>query len=186
MSKAWIVILAVAALTGCAPAFWYVGPELGPIQIVHRDGAPHTDRQGRPVAQYDSARSFLPIGVYHALTGTHHGRAYDFATLKQAGFNTVHGWEGQTLTTLVEAAARNGLQLIYHNPTDADIMAQRGNTSILAWYLDEEPTLRKWDPDWTDRFATFKQRRDRIHAMDPGRAVPVCTITNCLYSPLVG
>lgn len=123
------------------------------------------------MAQYDSARSFLPIGVYHALTGTHHGRAYDFATLKQAGFNTVHGWEGQTLTTLVEAAARNGLQLIYHNPTDADIMAQRGNTSILAWYLDEEPTLRKWDPDWTDRFATFKQRRDRIHAMDPGRAV---------------
>ncbi|MBT5109933.1 MAG: hypothetical protein HOM25_14740 [Rhodospirillaceae bacterium] len=171
MSIAWIAILAVAALVGLNPATWYVDPELGAIQTVHQDGAPHTDRRGQPMARYDAVRSFLPIGVYHGLTGTHQGRNYDFATLKQAGFNTVHGWEGQTLAPLHAAASRRGLQLIYHNPTDADVLAGRDSESILAWYLDEEPTLRQWDPDWTERLATFKARRDRIREMDPGRAV---------------
>jgi hypothetical protein len=171
MSIAWIAILAVAALVGLNPATWYDDPELGAIQTVHQAGAPHTDRRGQPMTRYDKARSFLPIGVYHGLTGTHHGRKYDFSTLKQAGFNTVHGWEGQTFAPLLAEASRRGLQLIYHNPTDADVRAGRGNESILAWYLDEEPTLRKWDPDWTERLAVFKARRDRIREMDPGRAV---------------
>jgi hypothetical protein len=171
MSIAWIAILAVAALVGLNPATWYEGPELGPIQIVHQDGAPHTDRQGRRMMQFDAARSFLPIGVYHGLTGSHHGRNYTFAALKKAGFNTVHGWEGQKLAPLATAAARHGLQLIHHNPSDSDVAAWRGNSSILAWYLDEEPTLREWDPGWEDRFDAFKTRRDRIHAMDPGSAV---------------
>jgi len=171
MSIAWIALLAVAALVGLNPAIWYESPELGPIQIVHQGGAPHTDRQGQPLICYDAARSFLPIGMYHGLTGSHNGRSYSFAALKQAGFNTVHGWEGQYLAPLARASAQHGLQLIHHNPSDSDVDAWRGSSSILAWYLDEEPTLREWDPDWEDRFNTFKARRDRIHAMDPGRAV---------------
>jgi hypothetical protein len=167
-------ILLVAAFLAAAfligdPATWYVGPRLGVIQTIYQDGAPHTDRQGRRRMEYDPARSFFPIGIYHGLTGEFGGRRYDFSVLRDAGFNTVHAWEGQGLDSVAPAAARNGLQVIHHNPSDAE--ARRGDPTVLAWYLDEEPSIREWDPEWHARFARFQARRAKLRALDPDRAV---------------
>ncbi|MBL4721973.1 MAG: hypothetical protein JKY20_12700, partial [Alphaproteobacteria bacterium] len=170
MSVLWIVFLA-AALIGLNPATWYSDPVIDAVQTQYQNGAPHTDRQGRVLLAYDSDRSFFPIVIYHGLEGAHHGRRYRFEDLKKAGFNTVHGWEGQPLAPLIAAASRTGLQLIHHNPTERDVEKWRSSSALLAWYLDEEPTLRSWDPDWEDRFTAFIDRRGLIGRLDPGRAV---------------
>ena len=33
-------------------------------QLIYQDGVPHTDRNGRPLTQYDPKRSFLPLTLY--------------------------------------------------------------------------------------------------------------------------
>jgi hypothetical protein len=166
-----VIALLAAALIGLNPATWYSDPDLPAVQTVYQDGAPHTDRQGRALLRYDAARSFFPIAIYHGLSGDHHGVHYDFNVLKDSGFNTVHGWEGQDFTPLLAAASQAGLQLIHHNPTDADLELGRENKAMLAWYLDEEPTLRAWDSTWEERLARFVARRAEIQQRDPGRAV---------------
>lgn len=166
-----VIALLAAALIGLNPATWYSDPDLQAVRIVYQDGAPHTDRQGRSMLRYDAARSFFPIAIYHGLSGDHHGEHYDFDILKNAGFNAVHGWEGQSFAPLLAAASQTGLQLIHHNPTDADLETGRGHKAILAWYLDEEPTLRAWDPTWEARLERFVVRRAEIRRQDPDRAV---------------
>ncbi len=48
---------------------------------------------------------------------------------------------------MLAAAGRNGLQLIHHNPSDADLRRGRGDPAMLAWYLDEDPSILEWDPN---------------------------------------
>lgn len=171
MGVLWIVAAAVVVLFAGNPATWYEGPRLDAVQTVYQDGVPHTDRQGRDLTAYDPQRSFFPIGIYHAVDGEFRGRRFDLSVARDAGFNAVHTWEGQPLETAATAASRNGLQLVYHYPTETEAAAWRDNPAVLAWYLDEDPTIRNWDPDWAKRLDAFQRRKAALQAQDPDRAV---------------
>lgn len=141
------------------------------VRLVHQDQVPHIDNTGAPRTTFNADLSFFPIGLYHALTGPHFGRTYDLSTVAQAGFNTIHAWEGQPIASVVDAARRATLKVLLHNPTDDDVAALADDRSVLAWYLDEEPT-EHYSPDETDkRLDEFRARRDRIRAIDPTRPV---------------
>jgi hypothetical protein len=169
-----IFLIAAAVVAGLFwgdPANRYEGPPAEAVQYIYRDGVPHTDRHGARLTAFDPAKSFFPIGIYHALDGEFRGRRFDMAALRRAGFNTVHGWEGQSLREIAEPAVRNGLQFVYHHPTDSDVTRWRSHPALLAWYLDEDPSIRDWAPNWAESFDRFETRMAAIHALDPGRAV---------------
>jgi hypothetical protein len=143
------------------------------IQTIYQNGVPHTDRNGVPLDHYDPARSFLPIGLYHALYGSIKGRNYPLEDYTNAGFNTLHLWEGQHLSDVADAAKTAHLQLIIHGPKDQEIVAYRDHPAVLAWYLDEEPTGSYWGnkKPMADFFADFVHRRDDIRKLDPRHPV---------------
>jgi hypothetical protein len=171
MAIVWVAVAVAIALFVGDPANRYEGLRLGAVQSMYRDGVPHTDRRGRLLSRYDPARSFFPIGIYHGLSGEFRGRHYGMAALRDAGFNTVHAWEGQDFGAMLAAAGRNGLQLIHHNPGGDDPRRGRGDPALLAWYLDEDPSIREWDPDWRARLDRFQARRAALRALDPDRVV---------------
>lgn len=115
-------------------------PPRSAVQTIYQNGVPHTDGGGNLRFRYDAAKSFLPIGVYHALHGRHFGRDYSLGDIAKAGFNMVHFWEGQRVGAVIDAARRHGLKLIPHYPTDDEIRRLANDPTILGWYLDEEPT----------------------------------------------
>lgn len=165
-AAAWLLLTPLAQV---ARADWVVHP--GAIQTVYSSGVPHTDRTGRRRDAFDRERSFFPLALYHALRGEHHGRRYDLADYRKAGFNAVHFWERQTLKDLAPAAAAAGVQLIVHWPSDADVAAYRDHPAILAWYLDEEPTGAHWEKDMAGHFGRFVKRREEIRALDKNHPV---------------
>ncbi len=171
MGIVWIVAIAVVAVLAGNPATWHESPEIDAVQAVYQDGVPHTDRQGHRLTTYDPERSFFPIGIYHGVAGQFRGRTYDMNLMGAAGFNTVHTWEGQPLESALAAATASGLQLVYHNPKDDEVLRWRDDPGLLAWYLDEDPSIRDWDPEWERRFEIFQSRKAALHAMDPGRSV---------------
>jgi hypothetical protein len=83
------------------------------VQTVYRAGVPHTDRHGTFRTRYDTA-SFFPRCIYHAVAGS-------FRSIRQAGFNCVHTWEGYGMAGVVAELRGSGLQLIRHWPTDAEV-----------------------------------------------------------------
>ena len=155
-----IVVVLALALAGCG----YDRPDFqdspGAVIRVHQDGLPGFDHD-----------TFFPVGLYHALTGPHFGRTYSLATAAEAGFNTVHLWELQDLGPAVAEARRLGLRIIRHDPTDAEVARYAGDPVILGWCVDEEPSMFVSEADTPARLATFRARRARIHALDPGHPV---------------
>lgn len=121
--------------------------------------------------QFDDARSFFPLILYHALHGEVQGRRYDFADYAAAGFNAAHLWEQQDPLALADAAAAAKIQLVVHHPSDDIVKALANHPAVLAWYLDEEPTGAYWGQDMDKRFAQFLRRREQIKQLDPHRAV---------------
>ncbi len=81
MAIVWVAVALAIALFVGDPANRHEGPRLGAVQTMYRGGVPHTDRQGRFLLRYDPARSFFPIGIYHALSGEFRGRRYGMAAL---------------------------------------------------------------------------------------------------------
>ena len=138
---------------------------------MYREGVPHTDRVGRRRTQFHPTHSFLPIGLYHALTGRHFGRTYSLKVVADAGFNAVHPWEGQPLDSFMKAARHYGLQVIVHRPTNRQVTQHANDPSILAWYLDEEPTGFYDNDETRHRLKKFHDRRHLIHQRDPNRPV---------------
>lgn len=170
--EAGLLVLLVALL----PALWAETGwrELADApQTIYRSGVPHTGPTGTPRLHYEPGRSFFPIGIYHALNGSWHGREYDFATLANAGFNTVHVWERQPSTEIVEAAQAAKLHVIFHDPDAATVKRFRDDPTVLSWYLDEEPALRRPESEQAAGRAEFAARRDALRRLDPGRAVHI-------------
>ena len=141
------------------------------VQTLYQDGVPHTERTGEVRYDYDSARSFFPIGIYHALQGEFAGRAYDFGLLREAGFNTVLPWRDQSLERAAAAAAAHGLQIIWHSPTDAELTAFGRHPTVLGWDIDHEPSVAEPDTAGEIRLQQFVERRRQVRALSPGRAV---------------
>jgi hypothetical protein len=168
------LLLVVAVML---PALWFetIGWRDLPDapQTVYRSGVPHTGRTGVPRTDYAPGRSFLPIGLYHALSGDWHGRRYDLDEIAAAGFNTVHLWERQALADVAAVAHDAGVQIVFHEPDDDAVRRFGDHPAMLSWYLDEEPTLRYPADEQATRRAAFDARRDRLHLLDPGRPVHV-------------
>ena len=133
---------------------------------VYRAGTPHTDARGGVRRSYDPAASFFPIGLYHAVTGEHFGRTYSLEPVKAAGFNTLHLWEGQSPVEAVAAAGALGLHLIIHQPDDTVVRTLANSPSLLAWYLDEEPSLNLPLAAQAAARAAFERRFRAIRALD--------------------
>lgn len=157
----WQFVVALAlALSGCG----YDRPDFqdSPAAVirVHQDEIPGFDRD-----------TFFPVGLYHALTGRYFGRDYSLGTAAAAGFNTVQVWQLQALAPAVAEARRLGLRIIRQDPTDAEVAALAGDAVILGWDIDEEPSMVATPAATPARLARFRDRRARIHALDPGHPV---------------
>lgn len=142
---------------------------------------PHIDRDGRPRSGYDPARSFFPIGLYHAIDGRHYGRDHDLRDVAAAGFNFVHPWEGQRdVRAFLDAAGRAGLKVF---PSIATLDAARplaGHPALLAWYVAEEPLHRGRTPERAlDDLPRVQALMRDLDALDPGRVSVV------LESPMI-
>lgn len=142
----------------------------------------HLDREGRVVRSYDPARSFFPLGLYHALAGRHAGRDHDLAPIAAAGFNVVHPWEGQTdLSAFLDAARAAGLLVVPKIETLESARGIAGHPALLAWYVAEEPVLHAPAPDLAlDRLPRVRDLTRELDALDPARAALVVEFTQIL------
>ena len=136
-------------------------------QTMYQRGVPHTDAHGQRLAAFDPSRSFLPLGLYHALTGTpapincaHPVRNcnYSLEILRDGNFTTAHLWEGVHADKGLADAERHGIQVIYHIQATADTLplGERfpfvdtpvvdavanlsKSSALLGWMLEEEPS----------------------------------------------
>lgn len=144
----------------------------------------HIDRDGRPREVYDPARSFFPIGLYHALDGRHHGRDYDLRMIAEAGFNLVHPWEGQRdLRAFLDAAARAGLKAFPAIPNLDAARGIAGHPALLAWYVAEEPLHHAGTPARAlDDLPRVRALTRDLDLLDPGR-VSVVLETSLILPP---
>lgn len=165
-----VMLLVFLGLSACQSVTVPDEPPATAQQIVHREGVPHTDAQGNLRRAYDPARSFFPIGAYHAQHGEAFGQKHDLALFKQAGFNTVHLWPVQNIDAALDAAERLGLQAIVENPDETLARRRWQSPAILAWMLENEAAQFVSDADTPARLAVFDQTLARFRSFDPGRA----------------
>ncbi len=166
MRRFVFALLLLAGAGGCTAPSYIVTPE-APQSTVGAKVA-HIDRVARLRDDFDPARSFFPIGIYHALTGRYSGRSYELSTLAALGFNTVHPWEGLDLRDFVPKARAAGLQVLPNAAVRPEAPALAADPAILAWYLEEEPVSRAGDA--AGRRRDFERRRAEFAAIDGGRA----------------
>lgn len=134
---------------------------------IYQKGVPHTNRMGQYQEKFDSKTSFFPKCIYHALTGKHFDKTYQLLPIKQAGFNCVHTWEGQTLDQVMPDVEKNNLQIIYHHPKKQEIKKYANHKNILGWYLDEEPTSAYPMHQLAEKFENFQNEMKAIKTLDP-------------------
>ena len=171
------LLLILAALL---PAAWFetAWRDLGDApQTVYQSGVPHTSATGAAMRDYAIGRSFFPVGLYHALTGSWHGRSYDLGAIAAAGFNTVHTWERQPLADVAAAALAAHLQVVYHDPDPVEAARLSGHPAILSWYLDEEPGVWFSQAEQAARREAFAHRRETLRRSDPDRPVHIVAST---------
>ena len=166
----WTLTLAGAALLFLAPTDGQgAGFENlpGAVQHVYEGGVPQTDAQGRLLTGYDPAKSFLPIGLYHAITGTFKGYTYSLAPAQALGCNFVHLAEMVRPAQALAEANQYGLQLVIHNPKPQEVAHFATSPRLLAWYLNEEPTTHFWANHTEEiELARFRERMAAIKAVD--------------------
>lgn len=155
--------LLLALMGGAAWRAWRdrLPPPLPSAQTPYRQGVP----QATPGA------AFFPIGLYHALDAAHAGETLSLAEIAAAGFNAVHVWEGLRLEPVLSQARAHGLRLLFHHPTDDEVRTHAGDPQILAWYLDEEPSLHVPLADQDRHRQAFLARREQLRRIDPGHPV---------------
>ena len=89
-------------------------------QTVYQRGVPHTTAHGRRLTAFDPSQSFLPLALYHALTGTPapvnfaHPVRDSLALVAAGNFTAVHLWEGVHADKGLADAEQHGIQVIYH------------------------------------------------------------------------
>ena len=166
MHRSAIVLLLLAGIGGCSTPVYVETP--GAARTAAGGMVAHIDRTGGLRDSFDPARSFFPIGIYHALTGHYAGRNYELSTLAALGFNTVHPWEGLDLRDFVPRARAAGLQVLPNAAVRPEAAALIADPAILAWYLEEEPASRAGDV--AERRRDFERRSAAFSAVDGRRA----------------
>jgi hypothetical protein len=152
-------------------------------QLFYQDGVPHTDRNGRIRTQLDAA-SFFPRCAYESMPNM-------LAVLRRAGFNCFKPWNGLALESVLPEAQHSGMQLIRQlriapcnfsaNPAcnpEANAAAQiasqasliaahASDSSILGWYIEEEPTACILPPsNCAERLANYRSFTSAIKTVD--------------------
>lgn len=142
------------------------------VQVVYRDGVPHTDRNGNLLTRYDPERSFFQIGVWGNPYGDIYGTNYDLKTLTEAGFNTMWPWPIGTFEQQLEAGKAAGLQVVYMHALDpAEAARLKDHPNWLGNVWCDEPTGAYWGKDMEGKFAEFQEYKTKINAAAPGRVV---------------
>jgi hypothetical protein len=104
-----------------------------------------------------------------------------FALYAAAGFNSVFPWRDQDFDAVLAAARANGLQLVIHDPTDAELARSAGDPAVLGYDLDHEPTAHARAETALWRLEAFRDRRAAVRARDPRR--PVFTVDSPGITP---
>lgn len=142
------------------------------VQVVYRQGVPHTDKNGNLLMKYDPQKSFLQIGVWGNPWGEVYGVNYDLKVLTDAGFNTMWPWYGKGLERELEAGKQAGLQVIHMGalePAEAEKFKDHPNWLGNCWH--DEPTGGFWGQDMQGKFDEFVAYRAKLNQAAPGRAV---------------
>jgi hypothetical protein len=153
----------IAAFVVCASVVW--------ASVAWAQSLAYLDRDGSVRTTYDPARSFFPIGLYHALDGRHYGRDFDLRMIEQSGFNFVHPWEGQRdLRAFLDAAARAELKVFPAVRDLADARTIAGHPALLAWYVAEEPLYHGGVAErGLDELPRVRALMRDLKALDPAR-----------------
>jgi hypothetical protein len=162
------LLLTVAGIVAPAHSEWQNSPDAA--QLIYQNGVPHTDANGRPMMQYDAARSFLPIGIYHALhrdTSAEDGMVYRFSDLTKAGFNVGWMWWGNPPLETAKAAEAAGLQIVlWGREREAEMLRELAKSpALLGYTMDDEP-INHLGPGLEKRFEEIKADAAKIRAVD--------------------
>ncbi|MBI5093399.1 MAG: hypothetical protein HZB26_13285 [Candidatus Hydrogenedentes bacterium] len=141
-------------------------------QGVYRQGAPHTDRVGRPMTKYDPTQSFFQIGAWGApLPGKYYDSECDWRELKDAGFNTVWPWAADPQKAL-DAGKEAGMQIVLMGEIpDAAVAAIKDHPNLLGNVWKDEPIGGLGSADMDGLFAKFVAYRERTRKTAPNLPV---------------
>jgi hypothetical protein len=171
-----MVFLAAAAV---APAHAEDAQELlnkmrdfNAVQVVYRQGVPHTDRRGRVLTKFDAEQSFFQIAAWGNPWGDLYGYKYDLKVLTDAGFNTMWPWPMRSLEEQLEAGKAAGLQVVTmraHKEDEATKFKDHPNWLGNVWH--DEPTGSFWGKDMEGKLKEFLDYRAMMEKAAPD--VPV-------------
>ncbi len=170
---ALLVALAATALAADDPdTLLRKMSEFNAVQIVYREGVPHTDSRGRLLTQYDPERSFFQIAIWGNPYGTAYGYDYDLKVLTDSGFNTMWPWPSRSLEDQLETGLKSGLQVVTMQKHDLGAVAAfKDHPAWLGNCWHDEPTGGFWGKDMEGKFAEFLAYKAKMNELVPG--VPV-------------
>lgn len=172
------LLLLLIGAGGCATGSGLPEPaDVTAQQHIFRDGAPHTSRDGILMRDFDPARSFFPIGIYHALAAQAFGQPHDPGIFAEAGFNTLHLWPVQDMEAALPAAATLGLQVIVQHPTIDFVRRHHESAAILSWMIEDEPSEFVAEADTPARLEAFADQARRIRVLDPRRSLMLVDVS---------
>ncbi|WP_119418748.1 hypothetical protein [Desertibaculum subflavum] len=140
-------------------------------QTMYRAGVPHIDAAGGIRTGFDPARSLFVIGIAHALQGRFHGADHDLALFQGAGFNTVVPFQLLDRDMAVRRARELGLKLTLPEATADHAARFKGDSTILAFEVDHEPSVAVPDESAGERLKRFLASKAAIQEIDPQRLV---------------
>lgn len=167
-----VVLLSTAALAQDVDALLKSMQDFNAVQVVYRQGVPHTDPQGNLLTQYDPERSFFQLGIWGNPYGTVYGHEYDLQVLTDAGFNTIWPWPMGSLEKELAVAREAGLRVVHMRPVEeAEAAKYKDDPNWLGLCWKDEPTGSFWGKDMQGKYDEFLAYRDQFHAAAPGRLV---------------
>jgi len=142
------------------------------VQLVYRNGVPHTDRRGRRMMEYDPERSFFQIGSWGVPEpGQQYDYHYDWAVLTEAGFNTIWPWGGAAIERL-DAAQDAGLQVVVMEPESTEVLEQiKDHPNLLGNVWRDEPIGGLGSVDMDKLFTEFMDYKETAGRIAPEMAV---------------
>ena len=142
------------------------------VQVVYRNGVPHTDPRGRVLLDYDPERSFFQIGTWGAPSpGDVYGVTYDWDVLRQAGFNTVWPWHGEA-EKVVQVGQENDMQIVAMGEiADETLEKLKDNPNLLGNVWMDEPIGRLGSEDMDALFDKFNAYREKARGIAPDLSV---------------
>ena len=143
------------------------------VQKVYLHGVPHTDSQGNVRTSYDPKTSFFQIGLWGVpMPREYMGVRYDWAELKQAGFNTVWPWMVKNAPAELDAGKKYGMQIVLMEKQKEEILQKiKGHPNLLGNVWMDEPIGKFGSIDMDKLFQDFQAYRQKVHQIIPNLPV---------------